>query len=377
MKTFTSHNIRLQNSGYENGKTIGEYAMSDEHLQVFLTKRMKDISKEADVPKIRRFEREIAKYLPEFLDEISGFTDAANVTYQSFLHRFIYDWSANNCSQFIVFPSKTANNHVYTGHSYDWSLADEHLHIINMQPGRSFMGFSMMFFGRWNGLNEHGLCIQHTGVQAAKMENQSVFCDHIFVRILLETCSAADEALELYRELPKAGGAGSMIIADAHGDAFLVDFAGPEFAYRKIGQERSEQFFCSTNHYPLETMWNQESFRGVHSIVRHSAMNAWFEKQGSLLGFPELQVLQASTVPDGPCCHYYADWLGTIRSMIYDSTDVQAHVCFGSPVHNGWHRYDLHENTAGIERIVTCYDNEGADARIWKRLPAGCTDIDR
>ena len=73
METFASHNIRLQNSGYENGKTIGEYAMSDEYLRGFITNCMAEINQEADIPKLQRFEREIAKYLPGFLDEISGF----------------------------------------------------------------------------------------------------------------------------------------------------------------------------------------------------------------------------------------------------------------------------------------------------------------
>jgi predicted choloylglycine hydrolase len=350
--------------------------MADDYLRTFFKNTMDEFKQETDVKKVRQFEQEIPKYLPEFLDEITGFTDAVNVAYETFLYRFIYDWSANNCSQFVAFPSITANNHLYTGHNYDWSLSDEHLHIINIRPGCSFMGFSMMFFGRWNGLNEHGLSIHHNGLQGVNIENQSLFCDHIFVRILLETCKTAQEAFEVYQELPKAGGAGSLIIADTHGDAFLVNFAGPAFAYRKIGQEHSEQYLCSTNHYLLEAMWEKESFRGVHSILRYNAMNAWFEKQAAPIGLSELKAFQALTIPNGPCCHYYTDWLGTIRSMIYDLTDIQAHVCFGSPVHNAWHIYDFHKNISGVDRIITYYEDETADPKIWKRLPPGCTDID-
>lgn len=376
MDTFISHNIRLQNSAFENGKMIGELIVSDEHLRTFLTNCMDEFTQETDIKKVYQFEREIQKYLPELLDEITGFTDVVNIAYERFLYRFIYDWSAHRCSQFILFPAQTANHHLYTGHNYDWSLADEHLHIINFRPGRSFMGFSMLFFGRWNGLNEHGLSIHHNGMQGVKVENQSMFCDHIIIRILLETCTTAQEALEMYQQLPKAGGAGSLIIADPSGDAFLINFAGPAFAYRQIGHEYSEPYLCSTNHYLLDTMWEKESFRGVHSILRHKAMNAWFEKQVAPIDLTGLQAFQALTIPDGPCCHYYTDWLGTIRSMIYDVTAVQAHVCFGSPVHNDWHIYDFCTNTSRIERITSHYANETADPNIWKKLPPGCTNIE-
>ncbi|WP_349948672.1 hypothetical protein ABFV83_09735 [Lacrimispora sp. BS-2] len=43
--------------------------------------------------------------------------------------------------------------------------------------------------------------------------------------------------------------------------------------------------------------------------------------------------------PDGLCCHYYDEFFGTLRSMIFDVTEKNIEITFGSPKINKWNTF--------------------------------------
>ncbi|MEF3308085.1 hypothetical protein PV433_04125 [Paenibacillus sp. GYB004] len=60
--------------------------------------------------------------------------------------------------------------------------------------------------------------------------------------------------------------------------------------------------------------------------------------------------------PFGPCCHFYASGMGTLRSMIFDVTDKKLKVSFGPPDMNEWHSFDFDE-PVGIQEVVCKYED--------------------
>lgn len=45
--------------------------------------------------------------------------------------------------------------------------------------------------------------------------------------------------------------------------------------------------------------------------------------------------------PNGLCCHYYNEFFGTLRSMIFDVTEQTIEMTFGSPQTNNWHIFSV------------------------------------
>ena len=192
------------------------------------------------------------------------------------------------------------------------------------------------------------------------------------MRIILETCQSADEALEIVNEflpLSRGGGGGTLIVTDKSEKSYYIERAENKIGYIEVGKDIDQKYQCAANHFVIPHMIPYMSQKGVHSIVRYTAMNAWIEAHTHQITMETLLDMQQRHLPDGPCCHYYTAYLGTVRSMVYNLTDLNAMVCFGSPRLNPWYAYDFNIHTTEIYTITTAYTNEEADPEIWKHIP--------
>lgn len=63
-------------------------------------------------------------------------------------------------------------------------------------------------------------------------------------------------------------------------------------------------------------------------------------------------------MPEGVCCHYYKDGLGTLYSIVADLTTMQIKVCFGSANINKWYSINIHDERKGSWNIGVPYINE-------------------
>jgi predicted choloylglycine hydrolase len=370
MSQFSAKSIGLNGSAFTNGKHLGEMIANDPALLRFLQKGLIGYD-DFDLTYIDIFTHAAEQYLPALPEELSGCSQVLNIPYEKLCYYAFRGAASNNCSQFIVLPAVTKDGHVYAGHNYDWTVDDEHIHAVNYTGKTPYMGFTLFYFGRWNGFNAHGLSVNQTGLGGAITERPQIFPNHLFVRILLEHCRCVEEAIELFAELPKAGWGGTMGIADAHGHAALVNYAASAYAVERIEESRDLHFIHSTNHYTLPSMYEKENFRGVHSLIRYQAIEEWIRTAATDIDQENLKQLLSAQFPNGPCCHYYADGLGTIRSVLYDLTDRYAEICFGSPACNPWHHMNFSRPRNYVEYAAVEYQDEVADAAIWKKLPPG------
>jgi predicted choloylglycine hydrolase len=390
MPTVQSYHINLTGTPFENGKAMGNFVLNDKLLYKNLTDRLrwfdtydKDL---IDFEKIKACEKEVARRLPSYIGEIQGFTEATNISYEKYLYYFMFDWEFESyCSQFCILPDITKDNQVFSGHSWEWTmeaykpgrlqtLEEDNIYVIRNDNAVPYMGFALNYFGLWNGMNAHGVSINPTGGVPLKESfvNKKLYNHGLLVRMILETCQSADEALEVINEfipLSSGSGGGTLIVTDKSGTSYYIERAGCDFQYLTVGKDTDKQYQCAVSHFVNPHMFPYMSHKGVHSIVRYNALNTWIEAHKNQITIETLMEMQQRHLPDGPCCHYYKEYLGTLRSMVYNLTDLKAMICYGSPILNTWYAYDFDIHRTEIQSIETLYTNEKADPAIWKHIP--------
>lgn len=390
MAAIASYYLTLTGTPYENGQAKARLVLGDASLHANLTDWLRwfdEYDRAAiDWPALERCRQLAAERLPALLDEIRGFGEALGISYERYLPYLLFDWEIHSaCSQFCVLPAITRDGHVYSGHSWEWTmeadrqgrlqtLEEDNLYVIARSGDAAYMGFVLNYFGLWNGMNAYGVSINPTGgVHLKESPPATTLYNHgLTVRIVLETCRSADEALAVLRDmvpLTSGAGGGTYIIADRSGRAYYVERANDALDIVQVGVDTDRPYQCAANHFVNPRMLPSMSKKGVHSILRYSALNRWIEAHRGQISLDTLCEMQQQPFPDGPCCHYYSDYLGTVRSMVYDLSALQAMVCFGSPRLNPWRTYNLAIETTESQVIETVYENEEADPAIWVHIP--------
>ena len=113
-----------------------------------------------------------------------------------------------NCSHMVVLPPLTLDGHLLVGRSYEWKPEEEDLRLCTTQvQGRArHIGFSLLLFGRMEGMNEHGLSLTMSGGMAAGLPHEwtkrTGLNFWVVQRGILENCRDLGDALEMLRACP-------------------------------------------------------------------------------------------------------------------------------------------------------------------------------
>ncbi len=319
-----------------------------------------------------RMAAEFERLYPSLAEEARGFADGLKLPYERvvFLADSYLFAQSGHCSHFAVLPRATREGHTLVGRSYEFGdvMDDFRLCTTRINGRYAHIGCSSLFFGRQEGLNEHGLTVTTSagGIPVGRMEwarrpIQDGFQFWILARAILEECRTVDEALALVDRLPMCGNP-NLIVADRSGQAALIEIYGPHKAVRRIGPQSAESFLCSTNHYTLPEMQPYRDAPMNNSVVRYDKIQAFLNRPA--LDVAQLKTLQAQHYPDGPCCHYYEEFFGTLRSFVFDLTAGEVWVSFGSPAASPWVRFDLSGQT-GFAQYTAILPQQRTEPSFW------------
>lgn len=75
-----------------------------------------------------------------------------------------------------------------------------------------------------------------------------------------------------------------------------------------------------------------------NSLIRNRNIEKLFE-QDRRISKEDMKHLLSAPYPEGLCCHYYKEFFGTLRSMVFDVTDKTIEMTFGSPQVNTWQTF--------------------------------------
>jgi len=358
--------IAFQGSPYDVGYTLGGLVEKSPQL-----KEINILDKEHETVKLNKKLEILREFCPNVIDEAKGLSDRLKIPVAR-LTAFCDDlFLTGACSQIAALPPITQNSHTLIGRSYEWTPDDEmNLMIIKEEGFPAQVGFSLFLFGRMDGMNELGLSVTMSSCEYGQPSYGEGIWFPLILRTILDNCSNTNDAVYLLKQMPVRCSA-NILIADKCGTATIAEIAcyGND---RKISLRSDKKLLIATNHYINDDMLKYDNHHGIHSETRYKAIEHRMKKAAGNITDNTIKMLLSDKMPDGVCCPYYEDGLGTLRSMIFDVTNQTVNVCFGSPHENLFETISFNEPTGSLLFSVD-YTNEYASDpnEFWKILPPG------
>lgn len=367
VKTGLFQHVVMEGSAYEVGKLQGKWfeAAPREHIDLMLSASAK-ITK-ASAAEAKATVSFLEAYCPGLGEEIAGFADSWGIPPEAVAYYSLTAVRSSNCSHFAVLPEKTADGHLYVGRSYEWNCDDElRLCTARIQGKASHLGFSLFLFGRYDGINEHGLCIAMSAGVPCSMPDETGLRFWAVIRTLLDRCKTVDDALETLAAIPISFN-WNLTITDRSGRAALVECACSHREVKIIGPDSAEKSLFSTNHFTLPGMQEYDKNRMRQSVQRYNVLKSRLGFGATPLDKASMRDLLSTPMPEGVCCHYYDDGLGTLWSILFDVTTGAAEVCFGSPAANPWRVFTLND-PVGVTTYPAQFPCEGSTKEMWEKV---------
>ncbi|MFD6507120.1 C45 family autoproteolytic acyltransferase/hydolase [Bacillus sp. NPDC060175] len=354
----------LKGSHYEIGKQQGEFVknhlylipqfMQEEHL--ILDNHWTESRKILN------------KYCPGINEEIEGFCEVLKIPSKNMMYYYQTLLKAG-CSHCAVLPKKTDLEHTYVLRNYDLSpkIDDMRFCSTHVEGAYAHSGFSTQYFGRTEGVNEHGLsvtfsaCGQPVGnIEGLRKPMVSGLQCFAVIRVLLEKCKNVQEAKSLIDEMPIASNI-NIIVADPLNAAHIEIFDG----YKSITtiDDDNQAFIVSTNHAVSSSIQKLNNRKLEQSTKRYHILHEHLNRNEKL-SMESLKGLVEEEYPVGLTVHNYEEWFGTLHSVLFDLQDCTMNICFGSPLLNDWYSLKVGESLPFIEVNVNFKNKAYAD--FWR-----------
>jgi predicted choloylglycine hydrolase len=333
--------IHLKGDPYQIGRLQAEAVKHIPQFVGFLGSGAGKFTEE----QFNRVSSQMEHFCPGINAEMEGFADGLGIPLADLVYYAYTFLPEGKCSHFALLPARTAEGRTLVGRSYEFGVDTEDMRLCTLQANNkfAFIGSSLIFFGYTEGMNEHGLVVtmsaggMPTGLEAGMRASiQDGFQFWFVIRAVLERCKTVDEAIRLIKEIPNCGNP-NLIVADKSGEAALIEIFGPHKVVKKIDSKTTEQMISSTNHFNLPEMEPYRDPVWVNSQTRYDAIQARLSGPQKV-SKQAIKSLLSDEYPNGLACHFYEEWFGTLRSMIFDPQAGEIDMCFGSPVDGAWYR---------------------------------------
>ncbi len=351
------HHLVLEGTQYDAGQQLGQMIETLPGGKEFATSGKIDLKKVGftSFTKLWDYSEECC---PGITQEIQGFADYFDITPDKVP---FWNWTFNNvigggCSQLAVLSSITQDQQIFVGRNYEWNHKEEDLKLITtrIKGKAAHIGFSCLFHGRHDGMNDKGLVVSMTGggIFGVPFKHRGPMF-WLAIRSLLDSCTSVEDALSCSETLPMTGYF-TLLLTDKH-SAAIIEVADGKMSTHQINKDDTDQFIYSVNHFRLPDMEHFNKLNcGIitHSKIRQKLINSWYKSKSSDIRKEDIRTLFATLHPRGLCNHFYNDGFGTLWSMIFDITNASVDVCFSAPTHNQYSTFNL-KTPPGITEYQT------------------------
>ena len=343
MKEIKESLKNLCGSSYEVGTQIGNWALAEPNLlqTMLLPPNAYPQDKMLEIKKL------LDEYCSGINEEIQGFADTVDVSVDQVIF-YAMTYLERGCSLMAALPEKTKNGHTLLARNYDLNDSMEEMCFAYTEIKGKYrhIGSTLNLFGRCDGMNEHGLaaCKASNGLPVGNFKGGQKagvtgFSFWIVIRSILENCKNVKEAIDWTMNAP-IGYNISLMVADKDNHIALLQCMGGHKAYRILEAKSVGTYLSATNHTILEEIKPYEKIVINSSVVRNNAITEFFQDNDKVSKSALKQLLSLS-YPNGLCCHYYEEFFGTLRSMIFDVTEQTIEMTFGSPQANHWQLFSV------------------------------------
>lgn len=369
MKELKAHYMHIEGTNYKVGETLGNIYCNIPGLKEKFRFSEEVFTKQEEKQMFHMFD----KFCPGINEEISRFAEIIKIPERQVIY-YLMSYLKPGCSQLAVLPSKTKNGHVLMARNYEFNDAFEDMMICSTRINGKYahLGSSIMQFGRGDGLNEKGLAVSQTsaGMPVGNFEfaRKPAIVGLQFwavIRSILENCKNVNEAIELAMEMPIAYNI-NMLVADKDGKAALIESFDGKKAVKIIDASTDEEFICSTNHIHLPELKHYEPKSMKNSILRYELIYDTINSKNKI-DKENLKELLSGKYPEGLCCHFYDEFFGTLRGMVFDLNEGTIEVCFGSTALNKWYTFKMNE-IADSNEYIAKIEKETPPVGFWDHI---------
>lgn len=345
MLTIPVHTLELKGSSYDIGYKLGSIISENIALKKAYTRILEGFGLTEYKDAVKLFD----EWCPGISEEIDGFADAFKVNTEQIAY-YAMTYLLPRCSQIALLPNMTAQNKHLLARNYEFNHQIEDFVLVRTSVTGKYthMGTSTMSFGRDDGFNEHGLAVTMSAcgfpvgavpfMRAPKIKGLHFWA---VIRALLENCKNVEESLHYLKGMPIACNVNLMLL-DKNGNAALFETLDGKHATKQISPESQEQFLWATNHPVLPQLVCYEPQAAIHSLRRGEWIVSQLEGASAVTN-EQLKVMLLSKYPNGLSCHYYEDYFGTTKSIVFSPADGIIELCWGGRAENGWQTYDIRQ----------------------------------
>lgn len=272
----------------------------------------------------------VSRFHPGIMEEYAGFAAAHRVDPADLLPHVSLNLPYGEAGACSALVCRTSGGNLIAGRNYDFFYRQRMRHIVRLAPPGYYASIgtnSGLVGGRYEGVNEHGLFVSMHSIMANRPPAvRPGIAFHLVVRIALETCSTAKEAVRFLRGAP-------------HIDSFNYTVADPAAMYVVEAYPQLTRVFegagylAVTNHYRDPNLRALQGRRDLSNSLRRLER---LEAQATARG-PEsysLDWLAAVLCDHGPPLCGHRDGIATLWSSVLDLTDRRVYYSLGAPCRN-------------------------------------------
>ncbi len=283
----------------------------------------------------------VSEYMPEFLDELHGVSDAVDIDYDivKIWPLCLYAKLQQSCSAVAISGDHTAQGRPLFVRNYDFLDSDaKDFTALWTEPegGYSSLGFTDAMSGRYCGFNEKGLAVA-SSISGYAGPARPGITSNVATRWVLDHYAVTREAVEFLRRVPHLHG-WNFLLCDAHNDIVRVE-TSPE---RVEVIEFAEGIGFITNHYTSHVMQKLEEkgWRSSGSTVKREVnVLDWYRNRNGLISVDYAIMLARSRVDEGGLCDRFVGLEGgTLWSWIHTIGELEVLISDGSPDKHDYQR---------------------------------------
>ncbi|WP_130805386.1 C45 family autoproteolytic acyltransferase/hydolase [Senegalia massiliensis] len=360
---------KLEGSHYEIGKQIGKVIRSKSEL-------LKQYISEENCLENTVLEEVISlldQYCPNINEEIQGFCDELKIQ-KGQVKYYQESYMYTGCSHGMIPYTRTKDKCTYVYRNYDFThLADDmRLCSVHSHEKYSHIGFSIGLFGRSEGMNEEGLCITFsacgTPVGSLSWLRKPAVTGLQFwtvVRSVLDNCKTVEEAVDLIQSMPIVSNSNFLLTEPSGKSALIQVFDGVKDIIFDNNQDARYTLFA-TNHEVIKSSSRYGSPKVYNSKHRYNTLKNYMF-QHDFIDIEEFKTFFHGKYPNGLSVHYYEQFFGTLRSVIFNLTDRSLEFCYGSPCYNNKVKLRFGDDLPFSEINVNI-ESELSDRDFWKLI---------
>lgn len=315
---------RLKGSYYDMGRGYGALLYRHGFRVTAQSKEKLDFAAESE-PEVRRV-------FPEILDEIRGFAEGCQASYQDMAAFMLTIGAFKPQPMCSAFAASNGSDVVF-GRNYDFYYSFKKYtesYITEPDDASISLGHSDVFIGREDGVNENGLAIAMTGLSDKSVKPGISFV--LAVRSVLDKCANVKEAARSLSDM-RASACANFLLADDGGDMAVAEVSPDKVMIRN--PERGESFVVCTNHFVLPEMQEYEDLErrkieNWDTIHRYNAISEGLQKAGRKINSEAAQRIM-SDHNGYVCSHQNKIKLGTLWSIVASLKNLSVFRAEGNP----------------------------------------------